>query len=267
VHDPKLDAGASPASYLPEPFDPSTSPATGQAQLWPAGVGYGAVRPNRPPRRGWLVAVVVVLAVIAAVAYLVVGTSSGGSHQTAQGLSPTPPGMQPTVASPSMSFAALEAKLLTAAPAGFVVQPDSVFDTGPSDLAKAIRDDRHPDAARVLINDQFLQGYQRLWLNRAQDQVIVFLYQFGSPTGAAAYYQRSVRLLDQRLPRGSQHIATTPLPPRDSLGLTGTVRGHSFAVVLAHTRSMIMQVVCNATTRTDLRQRARDLATEQFNRL
>jgi hypothetical protein len=265
-----LDAGT-PVTYQPEPFDPSTSPATGRAQLWPAGVGYGAVRPNRPPRRGWLVAVVVVLAVIAAVAYLLVGTSADSSHQAAQGPSPTPSGTQPTVASPatsgSTSFAALEAKLLTATPAGFVVQPDAVFGTGPSDLAKAIRDDRQPDAARVLTNDQFLQGYQRLWLNQAQDQVIVFLYQFGSPTGAAAYYQRNVRLLDQRLPRGSQHIATTPLPPRDSLGLTGTVRGRSFAVVLAHTGSMIMQVVCNATTRTDLRQRARDLATEQFNRL
>jgi hypothetical protein len=110
-------------------------------------------------------------------------------------------------------------------------------------------------------------GYQRLWLNPVHDQIIVFLYQFGSLTGAAAYYQRSVRLLGQRLPRGSKHFATTLLPPRDSLGLTGTVHGRSFAVVLAHTGSMIMQVVCNATSRIDLGQRVRHLATQQFNRL
>jgi hypothetical protein len=53
--------------------------------------------------------------------------------------------------------------LITAGPSGFAQQPDSTGDTGPSDLAKAARDDGKPDATSVLKKDGFVAGYQRLW--------------------------------------------------------------------------------------------------------
>ena len=81
---------------------------------------------------------------------------------------------------------ALHAKMVPSV-AGYVLQPDSVGDTGPSDLAKAKRDAANPKDGQELIKDHFTVGYQELFQNSAQDQVIVFVYQFATPTDAKTY--------------------------------------------------------------------------------
>jgi hypothetical protein len=42
--------------------------------------------------------------------------------------------------------------VISSVPVGFVAQPDAVGDTGPSDLAKAARDDGQPDALPESVN-------------------------------------------------------------------------------------------------------------------
>ena len=101
------------------------------------------------------------------------------------------PGQSHPPVSPSAGAAALASKLIAAVPAGYVQQPDSVGDTGPSDLAKAARDDGQPDATQTLTSDGFVAGYQRLW-RKGNTQIIDFLYQFSSDSGAGAYLQRSL---------------------------------------------------------------------------
>ena len=75
----------------------------------------------------------------------------------------------PPAGSAPHSFAALEALVISSVPVGFVAQPDAVGDTGPSDLAKAARDDGQPDALQALRAEGFVRGYQRLWLDQTRD--------------------------------------------------------------------------------------------------
>jgi hypothetical protein len=74
--------------------------------------------------------------------------------------------------------------------AGFERQPDDYGDTGPSDLAKAVRDDGLADAEELLADARFLRGYQRLFQAADSAQVIVFVYEFCDETGSEAYARR-----------------------------------------------------------------------------
>jgi hypothetical protein len=94
-------------------------------------------------------------------------------------------------APPASSAAnALAAKLLANVPAGYARQSDDVGDTGPSDLDKAVKDDGNADARTVLTKDGFVAGYQALW-QKDDGQIIDFLYQFTSATGANDYANRT----------------------------------------------------------------------------
>ena len=62
------------------------------------------------------------------------------------------------------SFADLSHESSRSTRPAFAVQPDAAYDTGPSDLAKAIRDDGSPDAGKVLRAEKFVRGYQRIWI-------------------------------------------------------------------------------------------------------
>ena len=76
----------------------------------------------------------------------------------------------------------------------FIVQPDEAFDTGPSDLAKAVADDGGDDASEVLMSLGFRRGYQRIWTDDLENQVIVFVYEFCDAAGASAYVDRAIEL-------------------------------------------------------------------------
>src|SRR5207244_8351257 len=99
------------------------------------------------------------------------GACSSPSSKPAATSKPTAP-----VRSVPASFGELAARIITKVPAGFVLQPDNVDDTGPSDLAKAIRDDGSPDAGKILRAEGFVRGYQQLWIDAQGAQIIVFLY-------------------------------------------------------------------------------------------
>lgn len=98
----------------------------------------------------------------------------------------------PPVAETSQTRA-LAAKLIAAVP-GYALQPNSVGDTGPSDLDKAVRDDGGPNARKELTSDHFVAGYQKLFLPPDKGRyVIFFVYQFADAAGATRYLQSSVK--------------------------------------------------------------------------
>jgi len=164
------------------------------------------------------------------------------------------------------SFEDLARRLITDVPAGFDLQPDDVGDTGPSDLAKAVRDDGQPDAAQQLKAEGFLRGYQRLWMDDADDQVIAFIYQFSTSTGARAYYSRSDRLLIKEQPSATRF--NVPALPHDNVsGAFASIDGGYSVAVIAASGPFVMQLLCNASKTDGLKQRASMLATEQYHRL
>src|SRR5438132_12335493 len=94
-------------------------------------------------------------AAVALVLPAIASCSSGGSSakQSAASIPATA-----TTAAGANAAARLATLLIADLPAGYIQQPDTVGDTGPSDLAKAARDDGKPDAAGALTADRFLAG-------------------------------------------------------------------------------------------------------------
>jgi hypothetical protein len=131
-------------------------------------------------------------------------------------------------------------------PAGYVQQPDSVGDTGPSNLAKAVSDDGTAGAQAALTQDGFLSGYQRLWSTADQQQLVVFIYRFQSATGATAYLSRSVANI-----KASSTPAPTAFAVPGILGAIGMVAeqaGTHGAVVLFTRGGYLVQVEANGPT-------------------
>jgi hypothetical protein len=146
--------------------------------------------------------------------------------------------------------------------AGFEQQTDDVGDTGPSDLAKAISDDGEDDAEQFLTDGGFRRGYQRLWSNDADEQVLVFLYEFCDSAGAAAYGQRGTDLV------AASGLEVVPFET-GGVGTGFTVDNQSLIVafVVAPSDATLVQALAYAASGTDvtvLRQRAIDLATAQL---
>jgi hypothetical protein len=142
------------------------------------------MRPNR----------LIVLLVSVAVALAAVGCSSNGSDGSSKTTTTKAKATTTTEAADSGSsttttpgnadaIAALKAKMVPDVE-GYQLQPDNVGDTGPSDLAKAKRDDGTKEGAAQLEENGFELGYQELFVNKEQDQVIVFVYQFETEDGA-----------------------------------------------------------------------------------
>jgi len=165
------------------------------------------------------------------------------------------------------SDAELAARLVTAVPAGFELQPDSVGDTGPSDLAKAVKDDGAPDAEQVLRSEGFVRGYQRLWAGPSGSQIIVFIYQFGTQTGANQDFQRAKSQLAGEAPPQAAAFTVDGLPADASAAIAGTSADGSAAIVLFTTGVFNVQVVGNATALDGLQERVSPIAKDQYSRL
>jgi hypothetical protein len=132
-------------------------------------------------------------AALALLATLPLAACSGGGGKpstTAEGQVET----TTTIKAPSVklakNYADLGKALNIAAPEGYLVQPDQVGDTGPSDIMKASRDDGGNDAQEFLARTGFLRGYQRMWSRSEDDSFVVYLYQFGDNAGAVEYTNR-----------------------------------------------------------------------------
>src|ERR671924_63589 len=100
------------------------------------------------------------LAVLAAVT--LGGCSNGDTGKSTAGGEVDPATTEVQV-KPAKTMAELAKALEIAVPEGYILQPDQVGDTGPSDLEKAVRDDGEDDAREVLTRTRFVRGYQRMW--------------------------------------------------------------------------------------------------------
>lgn len=191
------------------------------------------------------------------VTFLVV-TSCSSATTTSTTLPTTPP---------PRSDQELAGRLVTAVPDGFVAQPDQVGDTGPSDLAKAARDDDTPGAEQTLQADGFVRGYQRLWVGADDAQVIVVLYQFASPAGATTNFGRAKAQSTDPPVAGAAPFTVTGLPPGQSSAAAGTSGDTSAAFIVFTTGVFTGRVICNGPSLAGLQERATAVAEDQYGRL
>ncbi len=160
----------------------------------------------------------------------------------------------------------LESLLITSLPPGFAQIDDELVDTGPSDLAKAIRDDGEPDAEQVLTDAGFVSGYQRLWETEDQSgMIIMFLYEFSDPGGAAVYAERALQLTEG-------NTAVTPVE-FDVEGIPGAVgrtlsdeTGVSSFIVFTSSNYLVQAVVVDSDEAAS-QDLAQQISVDQFARL
>ena len=113
-------------------------------------------------------------------------------------------------------FAPLAPLVLKNAPSGYPRRADSLADTGPTDLEKAVLEDplNDPkDARQTLRAAGFLRGYQRQWsTGDTIGQNFIFVYQFATPAGALSYlsHWRTAVIADVS---GAPPVPFTPLVP------------------------------------------------------
>ena len=163
--------------------------------------------------------------------------------------------------------AELEARIVSKAPAGFVRQADDVGDTGPSDLAKAIRDNESSNGGKDLRSEGFVRGYQRLWIGPGHAQVIVFVNQFKSRAGARRNCARITTGFDTKPPRGTHKFAVPFLPPGQAVAAAGADETDSAAFILFTSGVFVVEIVCNGPTLSGLQARALAVAENQYRRL
>jgi hypothetical protein len=158
---------------------------------------------------------------------------------------------------------ALEARLIKNVPAGYKQEEDSVGDTGPSDLAKAIRDEGSDDARQALTSAGFVAGYQRLWTS-GDNELINFLYQFATPQGATDYMARTVAGADE----GGGEVTVTPFSVTGVPGAKGfqyaSPEGNAVIVVFVR-GTYLAQININGTDASQAN--VTTLATQQYNNL
>ena len=199
-------------------------------------------------------------AAVALVLPAIASCSSGGSSakQSAASIPTTA-----TTAAGANAAARLATLLIADLPAGYIQQPDTVGDTGPSDLAKAARDDGKPDAVGALTADRFLAGYQRLWATADRSKrIIVYLYDFQTSAGASAYEKRGITD-DENDPESR----AVPFPVSSIPGATGLASAQrpTVALVVFARGSYVVQVV--TSTPTGSRSLAEQLAAQQYGRI
>jgi hypothetical protein len=84
--------------------------------------------------------------------------------------------------------------MLPTAVTGYVLQPESYGDGGPSDLGKAIDDSRDESERKRLVADHFVAGYQRSFLTpETERRVDYVIYQFADAAGAMDFEDSQAR--------------------------------------------------------------------------
>ncbi len=178
-------------------------------------------------------------------------------------------------ATPTPETEAVAALMIETIP-GFTLQPDSVGDTGPSDLDKAADDDGGGAAKAELKELGFVAGYQRLFLDaEKQVTIVLFLYQFDDANGAKAYATRWLTGLgDSDAQQGITVTGPDPVPGLDDASMVSTSddAGHSMQAVILTRGTYVAYVLVQATP--DFAQgaaasdpNAAELAAQQAERL
>jgi hypothetical protein len=200
-------------------------------------------------------------AAFAVLTTITLAACSGGGNDSAGGRVDS----DATVSSVAESMEDLEKVLDLAVPEGFVRQPDSVGDTGPSDLEKASRDDGGDDARDVLTKTRFVRGYQRMW-TRSGDEIVSYVYQFADTAGAVEYTNR----LNTDSLAPTEGVSISPFDVPNVTGAVGvntsepTVASSSVTFVKG---PYSVEIVVSGPTPTGLEALVTALAEEQYSRL
>lgn len=162
----------------------------------------------------------------------------------------------------------LEPLILKDAPSGFGRELDSVGDTGPTNLEKAVRDDAlsdERDARLALKGAGFLRGYQRQWsAHNGVDQNFIYLYQFATTEGAQSYLSH---WRDAALVSGTTRAPPVPFAPTNvpgAIGLQGRDERGSVGVVLLAKGPFAVQALVTGEPRIDQSLPASALALAQY---
>jgi len=208
------------------------------------------------------------LAVLALVSLAACGGAAKKS--TAEGQVTNPDATATTIKPPSVKVAKTSEELGKAlkisVPDGYVLQPDNVGDTGPSDLEKAAHDDGGDDAHDVLTRDGFLRGYQRMWSRSDTDEILVYVYQFGDTAGAAEYTNRLTADATSADPGVTVTTFTDPAIS-GAVGVNTSDPTFASSSVTFVKGPYSVQVVVNGKTLPGLQPLATALADEQYSRL
>ena len=164
------------------------------------------------------------------------------------------------------NFADLAKALNISAPDGYMLQPDQVGDTGPSDVVKASKDDGGADAQEFLTRTGFLRGYQRMWSRSESDDFIIYLYQFATPAGAVEYTNRLAA--DAMTPESDVTLRQFEVASiGGAVGVNSTAKAIANSSVTFVKGPYSVQVIVNSATPVGLQPLASALAEEQYSRL
>ena len=159
----------------------------------------------------------------------------------------------------------LEPLILKVVPSLYVREPDSLANTGPTDLDKAASDDAVTrDARGALVRAGFVRGYQRQWSsNDTIGQNFIFVYQFATPAGARSYLPtwRAAAI------SGSTRAPPVPFTPTnvpDAIGLRAADARGSSGVVLFAKGPYAVQALVTGRSRIDQSSHATALALAQY---
>ena len=149
-----------------------------------------------------------------------------------------------TCAPDDLDATALEPLIVDDRP-GFDLQADDAGETGPSDLAKAGRDDEQPDGELALTALRFRRGYQRFWANDAGQRLVVFVYEFCDGADATAYGNR---VFDYVVGLEPFEVLGAP----GARGISGTTDGFVVAYAAATFNSTLVFTITSGPEGTDL---------------
>jgi hypothetical protein len=164
------------------------------------------------------------------------------------------------------TMAELSEALDISVPDGYLLQPDEVGDTGPSDLEKAVRDDGEDDARDVLTRTRFVRGYQRMWSRSEDDEIIAYVYQFADNAGATEYTNRLNADAGAQTP-GVTIEKFTVDGINGSVGVNGSDPTFATSTVSFVKGPYSVQMVVNGEALTGLQSMVTALAEEQYSRL
>lgn len=172
----------------------------------------------------------------------------------------------PTIAavtSTTPATAEVEALLLTDVPAGYEPAIENIGDAGPVDLEKALAQDGAPDAQDALTTAGFETGYQRVWVNDQEEEIVDFLYRFADPAGAQRY---ATRLMQARtVEEGFRRFPVAGIPGAN--GFAGDIETGTSTVVIYAKGVHVVQLIVNAGLAQPQQTVATRLAAEQYTRL
>jgi hypothetical protein len=194
------------------------------------------------------------------------GCTGGGKGKSTAGGEVDQTGTEAPTTSGVKSMEELAKALKISVPEGYLLQPDEVGDTGPSDLEKAVRDDGEDDARDVLTRTRFVRGYQRMWSRSDDDEIIAYVYQFADHAGAVEYTNRLTA--DAGAQTAGVTIERFTVPSiAGSIGVNGWDATFATSTVTFVKGPYSVQMVVNGSSPTGLQSLVTALAEEQYSRL